>query len=488
MMMRKPIAQSLAIYSQSFQRGQALIAVMALFAVAAVVFFLVFNSGRAVNEKLNLVNAADAAAYSGAQIAARQLNFIAYTNRVMIANEVAIGHVVSYQAQMDVMASAFTNIGGLAGNALETVINAGLAFVGTDIQSAVEMLNNQTAQWSGAYVLATSANNARYVQMQQDERTALGSTMNAIMDAVVAEYANNEDVSLSVNSAIGRQYLVDNGWEHIDTMIEGNGDSMQDLVGFADPSDGSEIMDLVQRTTEQLEENARLWITDRNISSYTLPGILGLLGVKSDRSGQTNLVADGAGGYTWETTDEVLNIYRNLSILGINFGITLNGQIGSVSASSVAQRYTPGVGAAVAATIRSKVCADIDCTALPTDYQSIKGQAVINQDLIDDDSNQPNVFVTAVVHQQGNCNDALGRNLDPNSDRRFGESLKGDWVDDQTRFGSACDDAENLVAVSRARILYQRPSNFVQPSNTETPNLYNPFWQAKLDYVDTRAP
>jgi hypothetical protein len=350
------------------------------------------------------------------------------------------------------------------------------------------MLNNQTVQWSGAYVLATSANNARYVQMQQDERTALGSTMNAIMDAVVAEYANNEDVNLSVNSAVGRQYLVDNGWDHIDNMIEGNGSSMQDLVAFADPGDSSEIMDLVQRTTEQLDENARLWITDRNISSYTLPGLLGLLGVKSDRSGQTNLVADGAGGYTWETTDEVLNIYRNLSILGINFGITLSGQIGSVTAASVASRYTPGVGATVAAATLSKMCADIDCNSLTAGYQPIKGQAIINQAVLDPVTNEPNVFVTAVVHQQGNCNDALGRNLDPNSVRRFGESQRSNWVDDQGRFGSACDDAQDLVAVSRARLMYQRPSHFVQASNTETPNLYNPFWQAKLDYVDTRAP
>ena len=71
--------------------GQALIAGMALLAIAGIMFFFIFNSGRAVNEKINLVNAADAAAYSGAQIAARQLNFMAYTNRVMIANEVAIG-------------------------------------------------------------------------------------------------------------------------------------------------------------------------------------------------------------------------------------------------------------------------------------------------------------------------------------------------------------------------------------------------------------
>ena len=76
---------------KSSQSGQSLVLAMGLFLVASVTAFLVFNSGRAVNEKINLVSAADAAAYSGAQIAARQLNFMAYTNRAMMANEVSVG-------------------------------------------------------------------------------------------------------------------------------------------------------------------------------------------------------------------------------------------------------------------------------------------------------------------------------------------------------------------------------------------------------------
>ncbi|WP_461429621.1 pilus assembly protein TadG-related protein, partial [Ketobacter sp.] len=52
--------------TSSTQHGQALVLAIALFAVAGVMFFLMFNSGRAVNEKINLVNAADSAAYSGA--------------------------------------------------------------------------------------------------------------------------------------------------------------------------------------------------------------------------------------------------------------------------------------------------------------------------------------------------------------------------------------------------------------------------------------
>jgi hypothetical protein len=78
------------------QRGQiapvALIGV--LIASAALVLF--FNTAQQVTERSQLVNAADAAAYSGAVWTARHLNFMAYTNRAMVANHAAVGHLVSY--------------------------------------------------------------------------------------------------------------------------------------------------------------------------------------------------------------------------------------------------------------------------------------------------------------------------------------------------------------------------------------------------------
>lgn len=46
------------------------------------------------SEKMQVQNAADAAAYSVSVIEARDLNFMAYTNRAMAANEVAIGQLV----------------------------------------------------------------------------------------------------------------------------------------------------------------------------------------------------------------------------------------------------------------------------------------------------------------------------------------------------------------------------------------------------------
>jgi hypothetical protein len=78
------------------QRGQ--IAPIALFGVliASAVLVMMFNVGTKVTEKSHVANAADAAAYSGAVWTARHLNFMAYTNRAMVANHIGVGHFVSY--------------------------------------------------------------------------------------------------------------------------------------------------------------------------------------------------------------------------------------------------------------------------------------------------------------------------------------------------------------------------------------------------------
>lgn len=80
------------------QSGQTVIWFLATIAACCCVFALVYNVGQVTNKKEATVNAADAAALSGALIEARMLNFEAYANRAMIANEVTIAQLVSSQS------------------------------------------------------------------------------------------------------------------------------------------------------------------------------------------------------------------------------------------------------------------------------------------------------------------------------------------------------------------------------------------------------
>jgi hypothetical protein len=80
------------------QRGQALVYGLFLLVGGLAAFALMFNAGQLTAEKTKLVNTADAVAYSGGVMQARALNFTAYTNRALVANEVLIAQTVSLQS------------------------------------------------------------------------------------------------------------------------------------------------------------------------------------------------------------------------------------------------------------------------------------------------------------------------------------------------------------------------------------------------------
>jgi len=80
-------------------RGQALVLGLTLLIVCGLGLFYAFSSGQAAIGRARLINATDAAAYSAGLVRARAMNWYAYTNRAIVANEVAIAQaatMVSY--------------------------------------------------------------------------------------------------------------------------------------------------------------------------------------------------------------------------------------------------------------------------------------------------------------------------------------------------------------------------------------------------------
>jgi hypothetical protein len=80
--------------------------------IAAIVgsMLVVFNVGQTTNAKMRAMNAADAAAYSGALWEARTLNLQAYMNRAMVANEVAIAQSVSLRSWIEYLQNFVNHI------------------------------------------------------------------------------------------------------------------------------------------------------------------------------------------------------------------------------------------------------------------------------------------------------------------------------------------------------------------------------------------
>ncbi|MGZ5885271.1 MAG: TadE/TadG family type IV pilus assembly protein, partial [Burkholderiaceae bacterium] len=76
------------------QRGQALVFSLITVSIIILVMVSMYTMGQQSIAKIKLQNTADAAAYSAVQAEARDYNFTAYTNRAIIANQVAVAQVV----------------------------------------------------------------------------------------------------------------------------------------------------------------------------------------------------------------------------------------------------------------------------------------------------------------------------------------------------------------------------------------------------------
>lgn len=84
--------------SRSRQSGQALLLGLMLLAVCVALFLMLARTGTQLSVRERLLGAADASAYSAAVWRARVLNSLAYSNRTIIAQEVAVAQAVTLAA------------------------------------------------------------------------------------------------------------------------------------------------------------------------------------------------------------------------------------------------------------------------------------------------------------------------------------------------------------------------------------------------------
>jgi len=92
-----PLRGSDMVAGRSFpsQQGQVLVLGMLLAAALGLAWMRYFGVGQVLAAKTRLVHGLDAAAYSGALVQARTLNFLAYLNRARMAHQVAMAHLVT---------------------------------------------------------------------------------------------------------------------------------------------------------------------------------------------------------------------------------------------------------------------------------------------------------------------------------------------------------------------------------------------------------
>ena len=169
------------------QKGQSLLWVLGFLATMAVTFAGVYSVGQTTSEKQKIVNAADAAAYTGAMVEARALNLTAYVNRAEIANEVFLAQMISVQSWVDYMktsaenwktvAQALSWIPGVAIvasalEAIENVLEASATVIENALPIQIGVLENSyraiNLALNGVFGLTGSANMALATQSAAD--------------------------------------------------------------------------------------------------------------------------------------------------------------------------------------------------------------------------------------------------------------------------------------------------------------------------------
>lgn len=137
------------------QRGQAMPLVLVFLIVLCVGMLVTFNTGQVVGKKVELTNAADAAAYSIAVEEARARNLAAYLNRARVANEIAIAQMVSLNSWLTMVHSTSDNFGDFMKvvSVVFTVV-PGLNVVLRAIERAMAAINRAMTQFRKAAVPA----------------------------------------------------------------------------------------------------------------------------------------------------------------------------------------------------------------------------------------------------------------------------------------------------------------------------------------------
>jgi len=265
----------------SRESGQALPLGIALLLAGVLTGVVLFNTGEVVNEKTRLANAADAAVYSGMTWQARALNFNAYTNRAMVANQVAMAQAVSLQSWA---AYARTTTGNLNTVFRPVPILGQIAEVVNRVMTTLEPLVSGLG--TGILTVVDPINSALSVAQEAMYLSAFIASPQ-IIDSV----AEANDPRITTDSAFSLAY---------------RGNNFHDWSRFTDQFEKTDSVEMDERIA-MINASTDSFTRDRSWDFFRrhLP-VSPLYWFRVERSGSTRLLRDEETGDTeWKALDTV---------------------------------------------------------------------------------------------------------------------------------------------------------------------------------------
>ena len=192
------------------QAGQAFPIGIALFLILGVTSFVLFNSGQAVTNKTRIVNTADSAAYSGLLWQARAMNFTAYTNRAMVANQVAMAQAVSLNSWSGYINKTGENIDNVVGKIPYVGVVTGII---RKIASAIDFFLSPISQ--GMLSVIDSINSGITIAQESMYLATFAATPDVINSVVGSNDVRNQKYNWQTGYSILNTGLNLHGWSEL---------------------------------------------------------------------------------------------------------------------------------------------------------------------------------------------------------------------------------------------------------------------------------
>lgn len=304
-----------------WHRGQ--IAPVALFGVliTSAVLVVMFNTGQKVTERSLVANAADAAAYSGAVWTARHLNFMAYTNRAMIANHVAVGHFISYVSWVRYINDSL--------DAIDRVTQW-IPYVGQyvdlaqEISAQVRDATEQAAQITVPLIDGWNTN-LRAAQVEAQASLALGN-----LQALMSQTAMTYDADIRVNDDQALARMPSELRELLDAQMLSQMAAVPVFVQrYSAGRDGNAMQELVSASLRS-DSDLQRWVTgERGWREY-------LFAAQIRKRGATT-VSQSSNGADWRAEDQLQ--FRTRSLFGWHSWRRIGDRVSTASAREFDSGY-----------------------------------------------------------------------------------------------------------------------------------------------------
>jgi Putative Flp pilus-assembly TadE/G-like len=424
------------------QAGQALVLGMFMILAGLLGLYFMFNAGQVVASKTRLVTATDAAAYSAAIWRARALNFAAYTNRAIVAQEVAVAQAVTLVSYAKFI-ETFTVNTALVGSSIPGV---GQALATWATTAGPARIAAETA--ASAEIKLRADNAIGYKALLEKSQALVLLAANTIsMSATANEVVKANDSNFFAHAILGMDVFEKNFLKRYST-----DDERQRLKGVV---------------TESIDP----FVKGRDGTFWPVPTVQGsCFGVpwpgRIEKNGGTAMTGNGLE--RWEAVDtSSIHTLRNTGFMGLSCRWRENLPLGWGAAEASANpehallEYPGGA-------LNNRVPASLASAAIDSSpasgFDAYSGISRV-YDLDYEALNHARYPTRRVA--------IYGQVLSPNV--RTADAIGASHGRLAMPVGFA---GGKISAVSAAEIYFRRPAE--APDKIEYASLYNPFWQVRL--------